>query len=148
DEGNVRLYAPGTVAPGSSVSHWDTVATPNLLMEPFNTPDIRVIDTLDLTPSQMNDVGWSSRLSCPVNSDDSAIIQIGSCNTGVANDFGPFTVFPGGSGGQVFGGCTASDIVNSCTDTSCLAQATSALRSAGVITEAEKEAIMACSGSL
>ncbi|MGH9856412.1 MAG: PA domain-containing protein, partial [Acidobacteriota bacterium] len=146
--GNVRLYAPNPVAPGSSVSHWDTVATPNLLMEPFITSSLKGATTLDLTPSQMTDIGWSGNLSCPVNSDDSAVVQIGSCNTGVENDFGPFTFIPSGGSGQVFGGCTVSDIVNSCDDTSCLAQATSSLRSADVITEEEKEAIMNCSGSL
>ena len=146
--GNVRLYAPSPVAPGSSVSHWDTVATPNLLMEPFITSSLKGATDLDLTPSEMNDIGWSGNLSCPVNSDDSAVVQIGSCNTGVSNDFGPFTFVPNGSSGQVFGGCTVSDIVNSCNDSSCLAQATSALRSAGVITDTEKDAIMNCSGSL
>ena len=33
--GTVRMYAPGTYDPGSSVSHWDTSLTPNQLMEPF-----------------------------------------------------------------------------------------------------------------
>ena len=148
NEGNVRLYAPNPVSPGSTVSHWDTAATPNLLMEPFITSSLKGATTLDLTPSQMNDIGWSGNLSCPVNSDDSAVVQIGSCNTGVSNDFGPFTFIPSGGSGQVFGGCTVSDIVNSCDDNSCLAQATSALRSGDVITEAEKDAIMNCSGSL
>lgn len=147
-EGNVRLYAPNPFAPGSSVSHWDTAATPNLLMEPFITSSLKGATTLDLTPNQMNDIGWTGSVSCPVNSDDSTVVLIGSCNTGVTNDFGPFTVFPGGGSGQVFGGCTVSDIVNSCNEESCLAQATSSLKDAGVITAAEKEAIMNCSGSL
>ncbi|HEX8153503.1 MAG TPA: PA domain-containing protein, partial [Thermoanaerobaculia bacterium] len=30
--GNVRLYAPCTYDPGSSIHHWDTAASPNLLM--------------------------------------------------------------------------------------------------------------------
>ncbi|HKO01393.1 MAG TPA: PA domain-containing protein, partial [Thermoanaerobaculia bacterium] len=34
NSGNVRLYAPCTVIGGSSISHWDVVASPNLLMEP------------------------------------------------------------------------------------------------------------------
>ncbi|MEB3210933.1 MAG: PA domain-containing protein, partial [Leptolyngbyaceae bacterium] len=33
--GFVRLYTPTTFAAGSSVSHWDTTAMPNMLMEPF-----------------------------------------------------------------------------------------------------------------
>jgi hypothetical protein len=130
------------------VSHWDIAAIPNLLMEPAITATLKGATTLDLTPNQMTDIGWSGNLSCPVNSDDSAVVQIGSCNTGVTNDFGPFTLIPSGGTGQVFGGCTVSDIVNSCGNNSCLAQATSSLRAAGVITQAEKDAIMNCSGSL
>ena len=37
--GHLRLYAPTTWSDGSSVSHWDTVATPDLLMEPFLRPN-------------------------------------------------------------------------------------------------------------
>jgi hypothetical protein len=49
------LYAPASVNPGSSVSHWDDLAEPDLLMEPFTSPDI--FDELDLTPAQLRDVG-------------------------------------------------------------------------------------------
>jgi len=49
------LYAPSTVMPGSSVSHWDDPAEPDLLMEPFTSVDI--FDELDITPAQMQDVG-------------------------------------------------------------------------------------------
>ena len=44
EDGLVRLYAPNPVRPGSSKSHWDTGASPNLLMEPFTRekpPSIR-----------------------------------------------------------------------------------------------------------
>jgi hypothetical protein len=34
---HVRIYAPSVAAPGSSVSHFDTVLTPNQIMEPFYT---------------------------------------------------------------------------------------------------------------
>lgn len=57
-EGFVRLYAPTTVALGSSISHYDTSATPNLLMEPFITDTLRAADTLDLTPALFEDLGW------------------------------------------------------------------------------------------
>jgi len=57
-DGMVRLYAPPVVAGGSSGSHWDVTASPNLLMEPFINPDLRAADTLDLTPAQFKDVGW------------------------------------------------------------------------------------------
>ena len=43
------------VAPGSSVSHFDVTASPDLLMEPFTSEE--VFDQLDLTPAQFKDVG-------------------------------------------------------------------------------------------
>ena len=58
-DGWVRLYAPNPVASGSSGSHWDVTATPNLLMEPFINSDLRAADTLDLTPALLQDIGWT-----------------------------------------------------------------------------------------
>jgi hypothetical protein len=54
--GRVRLYAPNPLEPGSSVSHWDSVAFPNLLMEPAINPGLPL--TLDLSRQQMRDIGW------------------------------------------------------------------------------------------
>jgi hypothetical protein len=58
DDGLVQLYAPNPVQPGSSKSHWDTSATPNLLMEPSITPTLDVGNSLDLTPNLFEDIGW------------------------------------------------------------------------------------------
>jgi hypothetical protein len=74
NQGLVRLYAPGVVALGSSISHFDTVATPDLLMEPFITPGLRSNENLDLTPSLMKDIGW-----------DLETLKIGACDTGVTS---------------------------------------------------------------
>jgi hypothetical protein len=57
-DGFVRLYAPTVVALGSSISHYDTSANPNLLMEPFITNSLRAADTFDLTPALFEDIGW------------------------------------------------------------------------------------------
>src|SRR4029079_2691091 len=38
---HVRLFAPNPVVNGSSISHFDPVATPNLLMEPILTGDLK-----------------------------------------------------------------------------------------------------------
>lgn len=54
--GRVQLYTPTTFQGGSSVSHFDTAASPNLLMEPNIT--IGLPTTLDLTRQQMRDIGW------------------------------------------------------------------------------------------
>lgn len=57
-EGYLRLYAPCTFEAGSSIHHWDTTASPNLLMEPFIGSD--VLHTLDLTIYQLLDLGWKT----------------------------------------------------------------------------------------
>ncbi len=57
-DGYVRLYAPNPVQPGSSISHWDTSATPNLLMEPFINSNLAPSFDLDLTPYLFEDIGW------------------------------------------------------------------------------------------
>ncbi|MES1164160.1 MAG: hypothetical protein ABUR63_00265 [Verrucomicrobiota bacterium] len=54
--GHVRLYAPATFSPGSSVAHYSTAATPNQLMEPFYTGPTR---DLALTQALLRDVGWA-----------------------------------------------------------------------------------------
>jgi hypothetical protein len=54
--GRVQLFAPGSYQPGSSVSHWDTVAAPNLLMEPIINRGLAL--DLDLTKQQLRDIGW------------------------------------------------------------------------------------------
>jgi hypothetical protein len=56
-EGFLRLYAPCTFEPGSSIHHWDVPATPNLLMEPFVGSDL--LHGFDLTIDQLLDMGWS-----------------------------------------------------------------------------------------
>jgi hypothetical protein len=55
--GRVKLYAPNPIEQGSSISHWDTTATPSLLMEPFITGGLT--SDLDLTDEQMGDMGWT-----------------------------------------------------------------------------------------
>ncbi|HEY0370421.1 MAG TPA: PA domain-containing protein [Thermoanaerobaculia bacterium] len=57
DQGYVRLYTPCTVSLGSSKNHWDVVASPNLLMEPFINGDLP--DAIDLSMYQLQDIGWT-----------------------------------------------------------------------------------------
>ena len=54
------LYTPNPRVAGSSVSHWDTIATPNLLMEPNINPDLgqTVSPPRDLTLPLLQDLGW------------------------------------------------------------------------------------------
>jgi hypothetical protein len=55
-----RLYAPNPFEAGSSVSHWDTTASPNQLMEPSINADLthEVTVPFDLTFSLLTDLGW------------------------------------------------------------------------------------------
>ncbi|PKM00334.1 MAG: serine protease, partial [Gammaproteobacteria bacterium HGW-Gammaproteobacteria-7] len=56
--GRVKLYAPAAVAPGSTFSHFDVTATPNALMEPFITGTLNAQLDIDMTPFQLQDIGW------------------------------------------------------------------------------------------
>ena len=54
--GRVQVYTPLPYQLGSSVSHWDTSANPDLLMEPaLNTS---LSSDADLTVTQLADIGW------------------------------------------------------------------------------------------
>jgi uncharacterized repeat protein (TIGR01451 family) len=55
--GDVLMYTPSILKQGSTLSHWDTTASPSLLMEPQITPQIP--RDLDITPASLEDVGWS-----------------------------------------------------------------------------------------
>ncbi|MEO8035349.1 MAG: PA domain-containing protein, partial [Acidobacteriota bacterium] len=63
--GLTRLYAPATVAAGSSLYHWDVTASPNLLMEPFINQDLKPT-SVDLTLNELLDIGWTISSSNPV----------------------------------------------------------------------------------
>ena len=56
----VYMFSPNPYQGGSSISHYDTLATPSLLMEPFLTPNqpIAVSAPLDLTLELLKDIGW------------------------------------------------------------------------------------------
>jgi hypothetical protein len=55
--GNIRLHGPSTLSGGSSVSHWASDASPDLLMEPFIS-DAR-LPNLDLSLTALRDIGWN-----------------------------------------------------------------------------------------
>jgi uncharacterized repeat protein (TIGR01451 family)/MYXO-CTERM domain-containing protein len=53
--GQLLLYTPSVSSNGSTLSHWDITATPDLLMEPFLGDVAR---NLDVTPAALADMGW------------------------------------------------------------------------------------------
>jgi hypothetical protein len=58
--GRMRMFDPNPDQPGSSVSHFDVSAFPNLLMEPAINPDLS--QNVDLTFHDFFDIGWFPQL--------------------------------------------------------------------------------------
>ncbi len=58
--GRARMFAPNPFQSGSSVSHFDTIAFPNLIMEPAINGDLlhSVVLPTDLTFQLLKDIGW------------------------------------------------------------------------------------------
>lgn len=58
--GRVKMFAPNPFQGGSSVSHYDTTATRNQLMEPSINGDLTqvVVPPIDLTFPLFQDIGW------------------------------------------------------------------------------------------
>jgi hypothetical protein len=58
--GRGLLWTPNPVQPGSTISHWDEIATPNQLMEPAINDDLThaVTPPQDLTFESLRDLGW------------------------------------------------------------------------------------------
>jgi hypothetical protein len=150
--GRALLYTPNPVQPGSTISHWDTIAFRNQLMEPAINSDLThsVMPPEDLTLPQMRDVGWfpdadldgvADELDCEPNSDLSVTVKIGGCDSGVTNTF-------------FLTGCTINDLINHIAAgaknhgafVSGVAHLTEQLLADGVITAAQKDAIMSCAG--
>ena len=149
--GFVHLNAPNPLQPGSSISHWDPIAFPNLIMEPAINGDLPHVITppSDLTIPQMTDIGWfSDDDGVPdgdgdecLGSDTSDTVVIDGCDTGAENDV-------------LSTGCTITDEVNKCAAaatthegfTACVTQVTNRLVKTKVITNKEKSQIQKCAG--
>jgi hypothetical protein len=55
--GRPLLNSTNPIISGSSISHWDSIAFPNLLMEPNINSDLP-LDSVDLTLPVLRDIGW------------------------------------------------------------------------------------------
>lgn len=146
--GRALLYTPNPVQPGSTVSHWDTIATPNQLMEPAINNDLKLaVDVpYDLTRAQLRDVGWFPDGDLDGVADDAGDQCLGSDlrptvivdgeDTGVPNTFFP-------------NGCTIRDLVARCKAgaanhgayVSCVADLTNTLKTLQLVSGAQKGAI-------
>ena len=72
--GRPLLYAPATVASGSSFSHFESVLIPDALMEPANSDSTDAARIVDLTLAAFADEGWIL---------NPGTARIGACDTGV-----------------------------------------------------------------
>jgi hypothetical protein len=160
--GFVKLFAPFPVAPGSSVSHFDVSATPNLLMEPSINSDLAPNgpNSVDLTDELLRDIGWNGQVNCPLDANSAPTINIFGCDTGVKNRLGTYTVIPSktwlpGQFGAVAGGCYIADVIDACLPLidvnggggqyqSCIAGVTSKLKKQRNLSRREAGKIKSC----
>ena len=97
DQGRPRLFMPNPVQGGSSGSHYDTAAAPNLLMEPAINDSLYSAANLDITPHLLADIGWQINAVgvFPVAPGNAKIgsPSVPDCDTGVpiASQTGMFT---------------------------------------------------------
>ena len=94
--GRLLLYTPNPLEPGSSISHWDISATPDLLMEPFASPTVP-LGEVDLTLPHFRDLGWP---------EDSSVITIRVTDPAEEgfNDPTVVAAAPNNPGGTTLGG--------------------------------------------
>ena len=135
DSGNrPLLYAPSTVANGSTFSHFDVSLTPNALMEPFINDDLAANYRTDLTLALFKDEGW-------VLKSGNAKIGQTSCDTWV-----PLYANPGlMAGANLIANdrlCSASGSLS--TRSACLKAVAAALKAQGLITSTQERKINVC----
>ncbi len=148
------LFTPNPVQQGSTISHWDTIETPNQLMEPAINVDLThsVKPPEDLTLPLLRDIGWFADEDNDGVSDDAdqchgtdltaATVVIGGRDSGVPNPL--FST-----------GCTITDQVNKCSVANpkdsafrnCVNDLTKSLRAAGIIDEQQRDAIKRAANS-
>jgi hypothetical protein len=151
EQGRVRLNAPNPVQPGSSISHYDPAAVPNLLMEPAITGTLEAATNVDLTDDLFDDIGWSVNFqpNLPALGADcqaappTDTIEVLGCPTNVQNI-------------EVAGVCTLADVVqkqvNDCVGdagnhgdaTSCVASSLNNMKRVGLISKNDQGEIESC----
>ncbi len=149
--GHALLYSPSPLQPGSSVSHWNTSAFRNQLMEPAINADLThsVKAPEDLTLALMRDIGWFPDQDVdgvPDGTDQCAdsvlggTVVIQGCDSGVSNLF-------------FSNGCSIVDVVNQCGAsaathddfTGCVSHFTNLLKKS-LISNQDKASIQRCAG--
>lgn len=147
-KGLMMVAAFDPVIAGSSISHYESVAFPNQLMEPSINPDLTssVVPPEDLTLPLMTDIGWfSDQDGIPdgadqcIGSDIDPTVVIEKCDSRAGNDI-------------LSDGCSVSDRIQECDEETthplhylaCVGRRTLAFTKAGVITHREQAGILFC----
>jgi MYXO-CTERM domain-containing protein len=100
------MYAPTTFQAGSTVSHWDVSAFPNLLMEPVINGDLT--HTLDLTPKLLHDIGWTISDAGAIPDGSDPVVCAGRDAGADAGGGGADGGGGGGGGNGSSSGCTTA----------------------------------------
>jgi hypothetical protein len=134
--GRPLLYAPTTVAGGSTFSHFDTSLTPNAVMEPFINDDLAANFDTDLTAAVFADEGWVLQ---------SGTAKLGSkaCDTKV-----PLYTMPGimtGANLQAADTLCSAAYPTTTGRKSCIGDFTKKLKAQGLITSTQQTTITNCS---
>lgn len=136
--GRPRLFAPNPVQLGSSFSHYDSVALPNLLMEPAINGSLRSYYNLDITPALMADIGWK------LNTGNSMMRSpnILDCDTGIpaVNDAG---LIAGGTVQASHEMCLIAATTRA-QYSGCMTEQKNRLVSSGLLTYQEGQKVMTC----
>jgi hypothetical protein len=131
--GNALLYAPTTIALGSSISHFDTRAYPNLLMEPFVTGTLTAATNVDLTGLLFADIGWE--LTAP----GAGPYVLFGCETTLPQTLPSYGRVQNG----VFA-CSSNDPSTHGQFVSCVSQLANRLNSDGLISGAQAATLKSC----
>jgi hypothetical protein len=136
------LYASNPVEPGSSISHWEAIASPNQIMEPYLNPHEPhvVIPPADMTLPLLRDIGWFLDENLDGRADTT--VMVGQCNSGVPNA----NVIPGVTIADQVKACAANPSTHS-RYVSCVSKTLNAVSRAGIITVKQQAAIQTCANN-
>lgn len=134
NSGRPLLYAPATVASGSSFSHFETVLQPDALMEPSINDSLSGAYGVDLTLAAFADQGWTL---------DTSTAKLNGCDTGLRRFTNP-GVFIGANLLANERLCRVSASGNRVRYLSCVNGLADDLQDLGLISSADKVKVRSC----
>jgi hypothetical protein len=137
------LYASDPIIVGSTLNHWDPIASRNLLMEPSINGDLThsLIAPFDTTLAEMHDIGWFTDAN--LDGIEDATVIVNACDTGVANELIASGARLADQARAWFGACEASTS-NARAFDSCVDAVTKAAQKANVITARQSSQLRRC----